>query len=118
MRPPGHSRNARLARYQKENITEATVEKMEAQLKLWSLQINKLAAKIQSPGAQTGFDSLMYIDELKGLHAIAQWKFDEFKAAGSTGRARLKAEMESAWNELDVAFKTGSHCRKRRKADS
>ncbi|MFH1219695.1 MAG: hypothetical protein V1694_04505 [Candidatus Eisenbacteria bacterium] len=94
----------------------AAVEKMDAQLKLWSLQIDKLASKIQMPGVQAGFDALMYIDELKGLHAIARSKFDEFRefrAAGDAVRARLKAEMEGACNELDAAFKTGSHRRKR-----
>ena len=84
---------------------EAAVEKMEAQLKLWSLKIDDLAAKTQRAGVQAGFDALMYIDELKALHAIAQSKFDEFRAAGDAERARLKAEMKSAWNELDAAFK-------------
>ena len=92
---------------------EAAAEKMEVQLKLWRLQINKLAAMVQRPGVPAGFDALMYIDELKGLHAIAQSRFDEFRAAGSAGRVRLKAEMESALNELDAAFKAGSHRRKK-----
>ena len=55
----------------------------------------------------------MYVDELKALHAIAQSRFDEFRAAGDAGRAPLKAGMESAWNELDAAFKTGSRRRNR-----
>ena len=92
---------------------EAAVEKMEAQLKLWGLQIHKLVAKIQKAGARARFEDLMYIDELKALHAIAQSKLDELRAAGDTRRARLKAEMENAWNELGAAFKTGSHRRKR-----
>ena len=48
----------------------------------------------------------MHIDELKALHAIAQAKLDEFKAGGDDRkRARLEAEMKSAWNELEAAFK-------------
>jgi hypothetical protein len=84
---------------------EAAVEKMEAQLKLWSLKIDNLADKTLVVGAQAGFDTIMYIDELKALHAIAQSKLDEFRAAGDTKRARIKGEMKSAWNELDAAFK-------------
>jgi len=84
---------------------EATAEKMEAQLKLWSLKIDALAAKTQKAGVRVGFDALIYIDELKALRAIAQARFDEFRAAGGADRKRLEAEMRSAWNELDAAFK-------------
>ena len=89
------------------------MDKMKARLKLRSLQIDELVAKTQMPGVRAGFDTLMYIDELKALHAIAQSKFDEFRAAGDMGRARLKPEMESAWNELDAAFKAGSRSHRR-----
>ena len=85
---------------------EALMEKVEAQLKLWSLRIDDLAAKAQAPGVAAGFDALMYIDELKALHAAAKSKFDEFRAAGDADRARLTTEMESAFTELDTAFKT------------
>jgi len=90
----------------------AGVDKMEARLKLRSSQIDELVAKTQMPGVRAGFDALMYIDELKALHAIAQSKFDEFRAAGDVGKARLKPEMESAWNELDAAFKAGNRRRR------
>ena len=89
---------------------EAAAERMEAQLKLWSLKIDHLAAKTQMAGVQARFDALMYVDELKALHAIAQAKLIEFKAAvlaaaaGDTKRTRLRAEMKRAWNELDAAF--------------
>jgi hypothetical protein len=84
---------------------EAPVEKLEAQLRLWSMKIDNLAAKTQMPGVQAGFDALMYIDELKALHAIALSKVDQFRAAGDTERVHLKVEMKSAWNELAAAFK-------------
>jgi len=81
---------------------DPAVEKMEAQLKRWSLKINTLAAKTQAR-IPTSFDTLMHIDELKVLHAITQSKLIEFKAMKDT-MARLKAEMESAWNDLDAAL--------------
>jgi hypothetical protein len=89
---------------------EAAAERMEAQLKLWSAKIDHLAAKTQAAGVQARFDALMYVDELKALHAIAQAKLIEFKAAilaataGDTKRTRLQAEMKKAWSELDAAF--------------
>ena len=90
----------------------AAVDKMEARLKLRSLQIDELVAKTQMPGVRAGFDTLMYIDELKALHAIAQSKFDEFRAAEDAGKTRLKPGMEGAWNELDAAFKAGNRRRR------
>ncbi len=84
---------------------EGAVKKMEAQLKRWSLTIDDLAAKTQKAGAGARFEDLTYLDELKALYAIAQSKLIGFKAAGNTERERLKAEMMSAWNELDAALK-------------
>jgi len=84
---------------------ELAVEKMEAQLKRWSLKIEKLAAKTQRAGVRARFDALMCIDELKAAHAVAQSKLIEFKAVEETSRARLGAELKSAWNDLDAAFK-------------
>jgi len=84
---------------------ETAVEKLEAQLKLWGAKIHRLAAKTEKAGVQAGFEELIYIDELKALHAIAQSKFDEFRTAGDTERTRLEAELKSAWEELDAALK-------------
>lgn len=85
-------------------MDEAGQKKMEGQLRLWGLRIDKIAARTQTPGVQAGFEAHMHIDELKALHAIAQSKYDEFGAAGYPERARLETEMKSAWNELGAAF--------------
>ena len=90
----------------------AAREKMDAQLRLWGSKIDGLAAKTQVPGFHAGFDALMYVDELKALHAVAKFKFDEYRAAGDAGRARLKAEAEGACTELDAAIKTRGRRRK------
>jgi hypothetical protein len=84
---------------------EQVAETMEAQLKRWGLKIDRLAAKTEIVGVQTGFDTLMHIDELKALHAIAEAKLLEFKVAVDTSRARLETEMTDAGNDLEAAFK-------------
>jgi hypothetical protein len=86
---------------------EAVMERMDAQLKLWGMKIFRLAARADRTGAKARFEDLMYVDELKALHAIAKSKFDEFRAAavGDAKRTRLKAEMKVAWDDLDAAFK-------------
>jgi len=84
---------------------EPAMEKMEAQLKRWSLRIDHLAAKTEAAGIRTGFDTLIYVDELKALYAIAHSKFVEFRAAEDTRQARLKAELKTAWDDLEAAFR-------------
>jgi len=85
---------------------EESVEKLETQLTLWSLKIDNLAAKHQKAGTPARFDAVMHVDELKALLAIAQSALLEFKAAaaGTSRRARLKAAMKRAWNDLDAAL--------------
>jgi hypothetical protein len=85
---------------------ETSVQKMEAQLKLWRSKIDGLAAETHMAGARSGFDALMYVDELKALHAIAQERFDEYKSAGEAERAHLQGTLKSAWGELDAALAT------------
>jgi hypothetical protein len=78
---------------------------MEAQLKAWGLKINQLVAQTHASGVKAGLDSLMHVDELKALHAIAQAKLNEFTAQEIADRDRLRSELEKAWEELDAAFK-------------
>ena len=84
---------------------EPSMEEMEAQLEIWSLKIDKLVAKTQRAGVQARFEVLMYVDELKALHAIAQSKLSACKAVEDTRRTHLEGEMQSAWGDLVAAFK-------------
>lgn len=84
---------------------DATMQKMEAQLKRWNARIDNLATRTQLAGVGAGFDALLYIDELKALHAIAQAKFDAFGAAKDAVRPRLQIELDQAWRELECAFR-------------
>lgn len=83
---------------------EAAMERMEAQLRNWHLKIDRLAAAIQVAGVPVDFEALVYIDELKALHAIARSKLDQFKAAESTERGHLETGMRSAWSDLEEAL--------------
>ena len=77
---------------------------MEAQLKLWSSRIEKLAAGARKAGARTGIVYFLSIDDLKVKRALAQAKVEEFKAAGSAKQTRLKAGIARAWNDLEDSF--------------
>jgi hypothetical protein len=96
-----------------------TVEqRMEAQLRVCGLKIDAIAAKTLTPGVPTGFETLMRVDELKALYAIAISRFAAFRAAGDGTRERLEAEAMTAWNELDTALKGAKPRRNRRKTKS
>lgn len=60
------------------------------------MQIDALVAKTQMVGVQTSFETLMHIDELKALHAIAHSKLRE--------SVHARAELDEAWSDLAAAF--------------
>lgn len=81
------------------------LERMETQLKVWSMKIDHLVAVTGLPGVETGFDVHMHIDELKVLHAIASSKLDRMRMAQDGDRIHMAAELASAWEDLEIAFK-------------
>ena len=84
---------------------EPHVGKMEAQLRQWGAKLDELLATAEAAGTEAKADYRKHIDELRAKHQAAQAKLDELKAAGSDKWETLKAGVEGAWNELDVAFK-------------
>jgi peptidoglycan hydrolase CwlO-like protein len=84
---------------------EAHVGKMETQLKQWGAKLDDMLAKAEEVGAEAKVDYRKRTDDLKAKYKVAQSKFAEFKAAGSENWATLKTGVESAWTELEGAFK-------------
>jgi hypothetical protein len=82
---------------------EAAIPKMEKQLRSWRRTIDRLAAAVHGVGTGEQFDALLYIDELKALHAVARFRLEAFKVAGSVERALLAAGLKGAWDEMDAA---------------
>ncbi len=78
---------------------------MEAQLKLWSIRIDHLAARTLQPGVRASFDALIYIDELKALHAIAVAEYEAIRNAAPEKRAELMAGLSGVWDDLGTALK-------------
>ena len=75
-----------------------------AQLAIWGRKISELSGKTQRAGARARFEDLLFIDELKAMHAIAQTKFDDLGAATGPQRAGLEVEVQRAWADLAAAF--------------
>jgi uncharacterized coiled-coil DUF342 family protein len=84
---------------------EDNVGKMETQLKKWGAKLDELIAKADEAGAEAKVDYRKRIDDLKAKHHAATIKLDELKAAGSEKWETFKGGIESAWGELETAFK-------------
>ena len=83
----------------------AHVGKAEKQLKRWGAQLDELAAKAVAAGTAIKTDYLTHIDDLRLKHKAAQAKLDELKSASGAEWESFKAGLESAGNEVEVAFK-------------
>lgn len=83
---------------------KTNIPKMEVQLAQWRLKIDLLAGTVHGIGTPREYDALVYIDELKALHAIARSALNEFRAATGADRQRLQPALMSAWGELKAAL--------------
>jgi len=85
--------------------TDANIGKLEAQLSHWGAKLDELVAKAEESGAEAKADYRKHIDDLKAKHRAAHAKLEEFKAAGNGKWEHFKIGVESAWSELENAFK-------------
>jgi hypothetical protein len=85
--------------------TPAHMGKMEEQLKHWGAQLDHLVAKVEKAGADVNSERRKRVDALKTKYQAAQAKLSELKAAGGEKWDTLKTGVETAWSDLEAAFK-------------
>lgn len=78
--------------------------RMRAQLMRWRKSIDLMEEKAHAPGRPVGFETLLHIDELKALHAVAQSRLDELAASVAMDRAPLELETKTAFSQLSAAL--------------
>jgi hypothetical protein len=78
---------------------------MEKQLKQWGAKLDDLTAKVTTAGAKAKAEERQMVTDLRAKQELAQAKLDELKAAGSDKWDTFKSGVESAYNELEGAFK-------------
>jgi capsule polysaccharide export protein KpsE/RkpR len=83
----------------------AHVGKAEKQLKKWGAQLDQFVAKAGEAGSEIKADYLKHLEDLKLKHRAAQAKLDELKSASGAEWESFKAGLESAGDELELAFK-------------
>jgi chromosome segregation ATPase len=86
-------------------IDGTNVGKMETELKQWGAKLDDLAAKAEETGGEVKAEYRRHIDDLKVKHQAARARLDELKSAGSEKWNIAKNGVESAWSELESAFK-------------
>jgi F0F1-type ATP synthase membrane subunit b/b' len=86
--------------------TYATTEKLEAQLQHWGCRLDELVAQAAELGEDAKHESRKLIDELEVKHSTARARLDHLTAAGSEKWELFEQRIDTAWNDLAVAFGT------------
>lgn len=90
-------------------FNQAHVGKLEAQLQRWGSQLDGLVAKAQEAGTEAKDDYRKAVADLRTKHQAAQAKLDELRTVGADKWDGFKGGVESAWSELEAAFKKLTH---------
>jgi hypothetical protein len=85
--------------------TQENLGRLESQLKQWGAKLDEFVARADRAGTTARIDNRRRIDDLKAKCQAAQSKLDEVRTAGSEKWDTLRAGVESAWGELEIAFK-------------
>ncbi|MFH1807499.1 MAG: hypothetical protein ABIJ09_02045 [Pseudomonadota bacterium] len=84
---------------------QAHIDRLETQLKHWGETLDALVAKVDAAGADATFVRRRHVSDLQAKYHSAQLKIDELKAAGSEKWQTLRGGVDSAWKDLEHAFK-------------
>lgn len=84
---------------------KALIEKLNAQLKKWEVEIDKLEAKKQTMQANVRDKYSRQIQELRDKMKIARGRLDEANKAGAEAWEKLKTGAEKAFDDVENAFR-------------
>jgi len=83
-----------------------SVRQLEAKLWSWAVKLDELAGKAHQIAGEAGADLLRRVEDLSAKLALAQKRFNEFKAAGRENWERFRGGIEEAWDEFEAALKS------------
>lgn len=90
------------------SMKEAYQKKMQAQLDVWSAEIDRLKAQAAKMEADAQIKSMKQIDELRAKRDAAAEKLARLERAGDDAWEDLKGGIEGAWDSLASALKDAS----------
>jgi hypothetical protein len=85
--------------------TQENIGKRETQLRHWGARLDEIAAKAEKVGIEVNAAKRQRVDEARTKCQAAQSKLDEYKAAGAEKWETFKTGLETAWSDLESAFK-------------
>jgi hypothetical protein len=85
--------------------TRGRVGTRETQLKRWGARLDQIVVKAEKAGIEMNAAKRQRVDEARAKCQAAQAKLNEYKSAGCEKFERLKPGVESAWSNLEWAFK-------------
>ena len=86
-------------------IVEVDLRSMEAELMRWSAKLDELRSKTKAAGSEARFDYRKRLDDVAASYKVAQSRLHRLQAAGSGKWETFKTDIESAWSDLETAFK-------------
>lgn len=85
-------------------LQDAYKQKMAAQLKEWSAQINLLEAKVASAGADIRVKRAEELVELRAKQHAAGEKMKELGRAGGAAWEQVKETADKIWDDLKTGI--------------
>ena len=86
------------------NSQDAYKQKMAAQLKEWSAQINLLEAKMENAGADMKIKGVEELRALRAKQNAASEKLKELGKASSEAWVHLKGTADKVWEDLKAGI--------------
>ena len=84
-----------------DNIKQAYLDKMSAQLKEWGAKVEVVKAKFAQGGADMRIDYHKKIEDWQQKESVLKTKMEELRKAGVDGYESVKASVQNAWNEVN-----------------
>jgi septation ring formation regulator EzrA len=85
------------------------VGKIEARLRQLGTRIDRLVAKADEVGTEVKSDYRKQIEHAKEKQTIVRGKLDAYRASSGQKWDNFKGGVETAWRELENAFKALKH---------
>ncbi len=79
---------------------EEYIDNMAAKLKVWNAEVEKLEAKAEEAGADTGIEIRKEVQNLRTKKQAAEDRMEEIKEAGEKSWKELQAEAEDAFEDI------------------
>jgi hypothetical protein len=81
------------------------IGRIERRLRQLGAKLDGLVTKAEEAGTEAKMDYRRQIDNIKEKHSAVQGKLDAFRAANGQKWDSFKGGIETAWHELENAFK-------------